>query len=93
MELRLETDETGFSLVLAGRTVLRHSRDCPSVTVARGQPSITMLRGNFRIEDAPRDAITPRAWHRERDAVVLCDDARPVVRIAWNGAELTIAAA
>ncbi|KUR73372.1 alpha-glucosidase [Novosphingobium sp. FSW06-99] len=92
MKLRLEIEQTGFSLVLAGRTVLRHSADCPSVTVARGHPTVTMLRGNFRIEDAPQGQTTPRDWHRDGDAVVLCDDTVPVVRIAWTDADLTVTA-
>ena len=45
----------GFELRLGGLTLLRHTRDCPAVSVASGRPEVTMVRGNFRIDDDPTD--------------------------------------
>ena len=60
MELRFSEDEQGFDLHFAGRVVLSHRRDRPALTLARGRSEVTMLRGNFRIEDSPLDVIEPR---------------------------------
>jgi alpha-glucosidase len=81
MKLRLEATESGFVLVLAGRTVLIHDAACPAVTVASGAPEITMLRGNFRIADAPHDMVTPRDWRQDGGCVVLLDGDRAIARL------------
>ncbi len=59
MELRFCEDEQGFDLRYADRLIVRHRRDAPALRIARGAPEITMLRGNFRIEDNPLDLIEP----------------------------------
>jgi sulfoquinovosidase len=43
--------EGGVMLRLAGRTILRHVASCPSISVASGDPQVTMVRGNFRLAD------------------------------------------
>lgn len=50
--VRLEPDEGGVALRLAGRTVLRHAPDSLAISVASGAPQVTMVRGNFRLSDA-----------------------------------------
>jgi alpha-glucosidase len=91
MKVRFSDIETGFTLSLAGRIVLRHTASCPALTVARGQPDVTMLRGNFRIDDAPHGLLTPRQWRRDGDGVVLLDGQVPVARIdlAEHGLQVT----
>ena len=59
MELRFSEEDQGFDLHFAGRLVLSHRRDRPALTLARGRSEVTMLRGNFRIEDSPLDVIEP----------------------------------
>jgi alpha-glucosidase len=81
MKLRLEAIESGFALVVSGRRVLIHSDVCPALTVACGQPDVAMVRGNFRIGDAPHGAVTPRQWRRDGAGVVLLDGAIPIARI------------
>jgi alpha-glucosidase len=81
VELGFSDTGTGFALTFAGHTVLRHDDSCPAVTVARGQPDVTMLRGNFRIGDAPYDLVTPRRWRRDGDSVIMLDGEAPVARI------------
>ena len=49
----------GFDLTFAGRLVLRHRPESPALSLARGAPAVTMVRGNFRIEDAPSGMIEP----------------------------------
>jgi alpha-glucosidase len=41
----------GFSLLLAGRELLRHRADQPCLFVGRGEARMDMVRGNFDIED------------------------------------------
>ena len=49
--MKLETNPTGFTLLLGGRTILRHEVDAPCVFVGRGQDRIEIDRGHFEIED------------------------------------------
>lgn len=43
--------EDGFELRLDGKLLLRHKRDRPFLSVARGEASYRMYRGNFRTRD------------------------------------------
>ncbi|NBB23675.1 alpha-glucosidase [Porphyrobacter sp. SLTP] len=45
--------EGGFDLRLAGRSLLCHRPDYPAISVASGDPLVTMVRGNFRLSDTP----------------------------------------
>lgn len=45
--------EGGFDLHLAGRAVLCHRSEYPAISVASGDPVVTMVRGNFRLSDTP----------------------------------------
>ena len=60
VELRFSEDEEGFELHFAGRLLLSHTRERPALSMARGASAVTMLRGNFRIDDAPSDRLEPR---------------------------------
>jgi alpha-glucosidase len=51
--VRLTPCEGGFDLLLGGRCVLRHDPENPAISVASGDPVVTMVRGNFRLSDAP----------------------------------------
>ena len=89
MELRFTEDEQGFDLHLAGRLVLSHRRDRPALTLARGRSEVTMLHGNFRIEDRPLDVIEPcectvqhsvaKFWHNGTEAAQLRIEADQLV--------------
>ncbi len=50
----------GFDLVADGRTILSHRVDAPAFAVARGDARVSMVRGNFRHDDAPTDVRMPR---------------------------------
>jgi sulfoquinovosidase len=52
---RFEAKEGGFDLLLGDRVILRHRIDAPAFRIAKGNPTVTMVRGNFRHEDAPED--------------------------------------
>ncbi len=56
-----------LSLSLDGRLVLDHRAERPAITLAVGAPSIAMLRGNFDIDDAPTQIVSP-AWCRAAGA-------------------------
>lgn len=57
---RFEERDGGFDLLLGDRVILRHRIDAPAFRIAKGNPTVTMVRGNFRMEDAPRETYLPR---------------------------------
>ncbi|WP_375545960.1 alpha-glucosidase [Tsuneonella litorea] len=77
----------GFELRYGSRVVVRHSASCPAVVIARGAPAVTMLRGNFRIEDAPSDERALVAWRRVEGGIAF-DGAL----LAWDDSVLTVTA-
>ena len=81
-------------LRLAGRTILRHMDKYPAISLAYGDPCVTMVRGNFRLAD---HAVAAAPLCRtEVDAVgrvVLASaDSAARVAVSLEGARLTIAA-
>jgi sulfoquinovosidase len=56
---RFEARDGGFDLLLDDRIILRHRIDAPAFRIAKGNPTVTMVRGNFRHEDAPEDERVP----------------------------------
>ena len=82
---RFEERDGGFDLLLGDRVILRHRIDAPAFRIAKGNPTVTMVRGNFRMEDAPSDERVPRyiqpnrvedaAPHRECFDLLLAEDA------------------
>ncbi|WP_285711640.1 alpha-glucosidase [Erythrobacter oryzae] len=94
--VRLEPDEGGVTLWLAGHAVLSHAPECPAISVASGAPQVTMVRGNFRLTD---DAVAAKPLCRaEVDAggtVVLSsadDSARLGLTLAPDASRLTLRA-
>jgi sulfoquinovosidase len=77
----------GFELLVGGRVVLRHSRDCPALAIARGASSIAMVRGNFRIEDSPTDRRELAEWTAIENGVSFTG-----ARLTWSGNALTVTA-
>ena len=85
MSARFEERDGGFDLLLGDRVILRHRIDTPAFRIAKGNPAVTMVRGNFRMEDAPSDERVPRyiqpnrvedaAPHRECFDLLLAEDA------------------
>ena len=90
MELRFGEDELGFELHFAGRLLLAHTRARPALSMARGASAVTMLRGNFRIEDAPSGRLEPTEWRAEHSAVVLLDQGEPAARLELGAGELSV---
>lgn len=56
MALQLAANEDGFTLLLGGLSILRNRSVAPAITLGFGEPKITMVRGNFRLDDTPRGA-------------------------------------
>ena len=90
-ELQFHAVPDGFEIRIGAKIVLRHRRDCPAVVIARGNPDISMYRGNFRIDDAPFDPIEPTEFAMQTDSVELLVDGQSHVRISVSGNSLTIA--
>lgn len=51
MALQLTAHEDGFDLLLGGLNILRHRSLAPAISLGFGDPQITMVRGNFRLND------------------------------------------
>ena len=82
--------EDGFDLRFAGRIVLSHRSDAPVLAMACGRPSVEMVRGNFRIEDDPQNAVAPDSWELSGGAIVLSDSAGPAARLEVVDNALTV---
>ena len=92
MSITFSPQSAGFDLHFAGHLLLRHRHAQPALTTARGAAEVTMVRGNFRIEDAPTGSATPPDWQRDGDSVTFSDNGQPIARLAWQTASLTITA-
>nr|WP_231562339.1 alpha-glucosidase [Sphingomonas sp. 35-24ZXX] len=78
----------GFDLRFGDHLVLRHRLSCPAVVMARGNPDILMIRGNFRISDAPADVLSPTEWRLIDSGAELLHEGAPALRIAIRGNRL-----
>ncbi|NKB15979.1 MAG: hypothetical protein HC774_02195, partial [Sphingomonadales bacterium] len=76
----------GFDLLLGERVILSHRVEAPALRIAKGDPTVTMVRGNFRHEDAPSDERVPRwvAAYRPEAQCVALTGCRWHVRFAGN---------
>jgi sulfoquinovosidase len=90
VEARFSAIEDGFDLHLAGRLVLRHRSDCPTLAMARGHPQVTMVRGNFRIEDSLGERIEPTICETSEREVMLLAEGAPVARLVLDGNRLAV---
>jgi sulfoquinovosidase len=87
---RFEMKEDGFDLLLGDRVILRHRVDAPAFRIARGNPTVTMVRGNFRHEDEPNDECQPRyvvrsqidEWHYGEIGLALIPNGSEMIRIS-----------
>ena len=93
MELRFSEDDQGFDLHFAGRLIMSHRRDRPALTLARGNSAVTMLRGNFRIEDSPIDPIEPCDWTLLHNAAQLLHNGTEVAQLRIEAGQLVVNAA
>jgi sulfoquinovosidase len=80
----------GFDLLLGDRVILSHRVEAPAFRIARGNPTVTMVRGNFRHEDAPTDERVPRyVVHKARGIAGLACSAthnplEPELLVSWG---------
>ncbi|MBU7590663.1 MAG: alpha-glucosidase [Sphingopyxis terrae] len=90
MKLRFSEHGDGFELHFGAHLLLRHTRDCPAVVIARGAPSITMYRGNFQIDDQPGDHLAPAEWRVEGADMLLIHAGEPAVRLRCGTGRLRV---
>ena len=96
--VQLEAKGEGFELRTAGRTILRHCVTNPCISVASGNPQVTMVRGNFRLSDdsvaaAPLTRCNLESERESASEVVLASaDGGAQVAVRLAGARLTLAA-
>ncbi|WP_296083399.1 alpha-glucosidase [uncultured Agrobacterium sp.] len=72
MHLRNMAD--GFELTINGTPVFRHTTECPSIFVGKGQERMDMYRGNFDIEDYVVERVALRLAAVDGDNIVLSAD-------------------
>lgn len=72
MHLRNMAD--GFELTINGTPVFRHTTECPSIFVGKGQERMDMYRGNFDIEDYVVERVALRHAAVDGDNIVLSAD-------------------
>ena len=84
----------GWELRAAGRTILHHTTENPAISVASGNPTVTMVRGNFRLSDASVAAAPLIRSNRDSAGrVVLASaDGSAAVALDMAGARLTFTA-
>ncbi|MFM5916647.1 MAG: alpha-glucosidase [Novosphingobium sp.] len=92
LAFELHDADDGFDLHYAGRLVLSHRRDAPVLSLAIGSSEVLMVKGNFRITDAPRGLVKPATWESERDAVTLFADGQPAARLTFTDRAIEVAA-
>ncbi len=74
--------EGGFDLRLAAGVLLRHRPEYPSVSVASGNPNVTMVRGNFRLSDNPVAAQPLSACEVVGEGAVVLSSADGTAKVA-----------
>ncbi|MCU0947130.1 MAG: alpha-glucosidase, partial [Porphyrobacter sp.] len=84
----------GWELRAAGRTILRHLPEHPAISVAYGNPAITMVRGNFRLSDVCVAAAPLIRSNRDSAGQLLLASADDSAAVAVDveGARLTFTA-
>ncbi len=93
MEARFSAIGAGFDLHFAGRLVLRHRSDSPALAMARGNPAVTMLRGNFRIEDVPASKLEPAECTVVHNGTQMLHNGTKVAHLTVEGNRLLVKAA
>jgi len=90
LEAGFSAIDGGFDLHFAGRLVLRHRPEAPVLDSARGNPSVVMYRGNFKIDDAPEGQVTPLDCAVEDKAVTLSNLGAAVARLELRDNRLCV---
>ncbi|MDE2199176.1 MAG: alpha-glucosidase [Rhodospirillales bacterium] len=58
-------EQDGFTIIVAGRVVIRHTPDAPFAALGRGTERMNMYRGNFDIADTLHERVALRHARRE----------------------------
>ncbi|WP_324072575.1 MAG: alpha-glucosidase [Erythrobacter sp.] len=92
--VQLEAMGEGVMLRLAGRTILNHTRENQAISVASGNPQVTMVRGNFRLHDTSVAAVPLTLCNRESagGVVLASGDGAAKAAVRLEGARLTVTA-
>ena len=90
MKIGIEACDDGFDLLFAGRILLSHRESCPAVAMAKGKADVHMVRGNFRIADAPSGQISPGGWSRDGDTITFHDADGLAARLSLHEHSLSI---
>lgn len=83
----------GFDLLLHDRVVIAHRADAPALRLGHANPRVTMVRGNFRLDDEPvRQAVPVHAMMDGDGRVALSETAGGAVlaRLAIDGGQVTV---
>jgi sulfoquinovosidase len=96
LSLQVSAHEDGFDLLLGGHVLLRQRADLPAISLGAGDPVVAMVRGNFRLSDAPVAAKSLSACEMAGEGRVLLasDDGsvRAEVALASGASRLMVRA-
>ncbi|MBB4858289.1 alpha-glucosidase [Novosphingobium chloroacetimidivorans] len=92
MPLTIATGYDWLSCHHAGREVLRSTPAAPAIFVAKGQPIVTMVRGNFDITDTPQERTALAFAQMDGESALLsaAPGAPPMLRLSAAGDSLRI---
>lgn len=92
--LQLAATKDGFDLTVGGRCILKQRPDYPAVSMACGDPKVTMVRGNFRLSDNLQPASPLGHWAMRDDGQMLLTsaDGTAQAQVGAAGARVTVAA-
>ncbi len=80
----------GFELTINGTPVFRHTTECPSIFVGKGQERMDMYRGNFDIEDYVVERVALRHAAVDGDNIVLSADEEQPPKLRLHIAQDTV---
>ena len=88
--LEIIPDGDGFNLEMNGTIVVRHRSAAPAFFLGHGTPDVTMVRGNFTLDDHLTERIPLRAAHLTGNQVHLCasDGELPLLTLTAAGGDL-----
>lgn len=73
--LQCAARDEGFDLLIGGRAILRQRPENSAISVACGDPQVTMVRGNFRLADHPAPAAPLVRARQDADGAWVLADA------------------
>ncbi len=76
-----------------GKVFARHRVEDPAFSIAKGDASVTMYRGNFDITDDPHSRVELCEWRHEGDEIVFIDTGKIIARLTISATSFVLTTA